>query len=35
VEVNPGDSERALQDMRDAGARIAGSVEVLAGAGAG
>ena len=35
VEVNPGDSERALQDMRDAGARIASSAEVLARAGAG
>jgi len=34
VEVNPGDSERALRDMRDAGARVAGSDEVLAGAGA-
>jgi nicotinamidase/pyrazinamidase len=33
VEVNPGDSERALQDMREAGARIAGSAEVLASAG--
>lgn len=32
VEVNPGDSERAFQDMRDAGARIATSDEVLAGA---
>jgi nicotinamidase/pyrazinamidase len=30
VEVNEGDSERALQDMRDAGARIASSGEVLA-----
>jgi hypothetical protein len=30
VEVNPGDSERAFQDMRDAGARIATSDEVLA-----
>ena len=35
VEVNPGDSERAFQDMRDAGARIASSGEVLAGAEAG
>jgi nicotinamidase/pyrazinamidase len=35
VEVNPGDSERAFQDMRDAGARIASSAEVLAGAEAG
>jgi nicotinamidase/pyrazinamidase len=32
VEVNPGDSERALQDMREAGVRIATSDEVLAGA---
>jgi nicotinamidase/pyrazinamidase len=32
VEVSPGDSERALQDMRDAGARTATSDEVLAGA---
>jgi nicotinamidase/pyrazinamidase len=32
VEVNSGDSERALQDMRDAGARIANSDDVLAGA---
>jgi nicotinamidase/pyrazinamidase len=32
VEVNPGDSERAFADMRDAGARIATSDEVLAGA---
>ena len=31
VEVNPGDSERALEDMRDAGARIATSDEVLTG----
>lgn len=30
VEVNPGDSERALQDMREAGASIASSDEVLA-----
>jgi nicotinamidase/pyrazinamidase len=35
VEVNPGDSERAFRDMRDAGARIASSAEVLAGAEAG
>ena len=35
VEVNPGDSERAFQDMRDAGAGIASSAEVLAGAEAG
>jgi nicotinamidase/pyrazinamidase len=35
VEVNPGDSERALQDMRDAGASIASSDEVLARARAG
>ena len=35
VEVNPGDSERAFQDMRDAGVRIASSAEVLAGAEAG
>jgi nicotinamidase/pyrazinamidase len=35
VEVNPGDSARALQEMRDAGARIASSTDVLAGAGAG
>jgi len=32
VDVNPGDSERAFADMRDAGARIATSDEVLAGA---
>jgi nicotinamidase/pyrazinamidase len=32
VEVNQGDSERAFQDMRDAGARVATSDEVLAGA---
>jgi len=32
VEVNPGDSELALQEMRDAGARIATSDEVLAAA---
>jgi nicotinamidase/pyrazinamidase len=32
VEVNPGDSELAFQEMRDAGARIATSDEVLAGA---
>jgi nicotinamidase/pyrazinamidase len=31
VEVNEGDSGRAFQDMRDAGARIATSDEVLAG----
>ena len=35
VEVNPGDSARAFQDMRDAGARIATSDEVVAGARAG
>lgn len=34
VEVDPGDSERALQDMLEAGARIATSAEVLAGVGA-
>jgi nicotinamidase/pyrazinamidase len=33
VEVNDGDSERAFTDMREAGARIASSDEVLAGAG--
>jgi nicotinamidase/pyrazinamidase len=33
VEVNPGDSERALEEMREAGARIATSEELL-GAGA-
>ena len=32
VDVNPGDGARALQDMRKAGARIATSDEVLAGA---
>ena len=31
VEVNPGDSERALADMRQAGARVASSDQVLAG----
>ena len=35
VEVNPGDSARAFQDMRDAGARIATSDAVVAGARAG
>jgi nicotinamidase/pyrazinamidase len=35
VEVNAGDSERALRDVREAGARIATSDEVLAGAGTG
>jgi nicotinamidase/pyrazinamidase len=35
VEVNPGDGERALQDVREAGARIATSDEVLAGTKAG
>ena len=35
VDVNEGDSERAFQDMHDAGARIASSDEVLSGAGAG
>jgi nicotinamidase/pyrazinamidase len=35
VEVNPGDSERAFADMREAGARIAMSDEVLARAGPG
>lgn len=34
VEVDPGDSERAFADMRDAGARIATADEVLSGAGA-
>jgi nicotinamidase/pyrazinamidase len=34
VEVNAGDSERAFQDMRDAGARIETSDEVLASVGA-
>jgi nicotinamidase/pyrazinamidase len=32
VEVNEGDSERAFEDMREAGARIASSDAVLAGA---
>jgi nicotinamidase/pyrazinamidase len=32
VEVQPGDSERALEDMREAGARVAGSRELLAAA---
>jgi nicotinamidase/pyrazinamidase len=32
VEVEPGDGERALEEMRDAGARIAGSAELLAAA---
>jgi nicotinamidase/pyrazinamidase len=32
VEVEPGDGERALAEMRDAGARIAGSAELLAAA---
>jgi nicotinamidase/pyrazinamidase len=35
VDVNPGDSERAFQDMREAGARIATSDEVLAGVSSG
>jgi nicotinamidase/pyrazinamidase len=35
VEVDEGDSERAFRDMGEAGASIAGSVEVLARAGAG
>jgi len=35
VEVNQGDSERALRDMREAGAEVASSEEVAAGAGAG
>jgi nicotinamidase/pyrazinamidase len=34
VEVSPGDSERALQNMREAGAQIASSDEVLASVGA-
>lgn len=34
VEVNPGDSERAIEDMRAAGAQIATSDEVLASVGA-
>ncbi|HLM30041.1 MAG TPA: isochorismatase family protein, partial [Solirubrobacterales bacterium] len=33
VEVEPGDGERALDEMRDAGARVASSVELLAAAG--
>jgi nicotinamidase/pyrazinamidase len=32
VEVEPGDSERALEDMREAGARVTGSRELLAAA---
>ena len=32
VEVNPGDSEQAFRDMRDAGAKVATSDEVLAAA---
>jgi nicotinamidase/pyrazinamidase len=32
VDVNAGDSERALDDMREAGARLASSDEVLSGA---
>jgi nicotinamidase/pyrazinamidase len=35
VEVKPGDSERAFRDMREAGARVATSDEVLAGVEAG
>ena len=35
VEVNQGDSERALADMRKAGAKVASSDEVLAAAEAG
>jgi nicotinamidase/pyrazinamidase len=35
VEVNQGDSERAFADMRDAGAKVATSDEVLAGVEAG
>jgi nicotinamidase/pyrazinamidase len=35
VEVNEGDSERALQDMQDAGAKVAASEEILAKAGTG
>ena len=31
VEVEPGDSERALEEMERAGARVATSEEVLAG----
>jgi nicotinamidase-related amidase len=34
VEVEPGDGERALDDMRAAGARVATSDEVLSAAGA-
>ena len=34
VEVKPGDSERALGEMREAGATVASSDEVLAGVGA-
>jgi nicotinamidase/pyrazinamidase len=34
VEVEPGDSERALADMREAGAKLATSREILARAGA-
>lgn len=33
VEVNPGDSERALQEIRDAGARVASSDDALTGVG--
>jgi nicotinamidase/pyrazinamidase len=32
VEVEPGDGERALEDMREAGAKVAGSDELLAAA---
>ena len=35
VEVNAGDSERALQEIRDGGARVASSDDVLAGVRAG
>ena len=35
VEVNQGDGERALRDMREAGAKVATSDEILAGVGAG
>ena len=35
VEVRPGDSERALEDMRAAGAKVAASDQVLAGVEAG
>jgi nicotinamidase/pyrazinamidase len=35
VEVNEGDGERALRDMREAGAKVASSDEVLTGAEAG